>query len=133
MEILLPQGWPRPSGYSNGIVAEGKLVFIAGQIGWDKNQIFKSKNMAEQFEQVMLNILEILNETGGKPNNVTRLTWFVVSKKEYKSSLNKIGSIYRKHMGKHYPVMSVIEVSGLMEDDATIEIEATAIIPFERT
>ena len=128
MKTLLPKGWQRPSGYSNGIIAEGKVIFLSGQIGWDQNQNFKNKDMADQFEQVLLNIISILDEANAKPSDITRMTWFITSKEEYKASLNKIGGIYRALMGKHYPTMSVVEVTGLMEDDAVIEIEATAVI-----
>lgn len=129
MQTLLPKGWPRPSGYSNGIVADGNMVFLAGQIGWDKDNKFKSTNIADQFEQVLLNTIAILNEAGADPSNIVRMTWFITSKKQYKNELSKIGGIYRMLMGKHYPAMSVVEVTSLMEDDAVIEIETTAIIP----
>lgn len=129
MEILLPKGWPRPSGYSNGIVADGKFVFIAGQIGWDKNQKFKSTKMSEQFEQVLVNTLSILEEAGGKPDHIVRMCWFVTSRQEYLDSGAEIGRIYREKMGTHYPAMSVVEVSALIEEKAVLEIETTAVLP----
>lgn len=129
MDILLPEGWPKPKGYSNGIVAEGKMVFIAGQIGWDENQEFKSSKLHIQFEQALLNILSVLKEANGTSRDIVRMTWFITSKEEYKSSLKEIGATYKALMGKHYPVMSVVEVSGLIEDKAVIEIETTAVLP----
>ena len=128
METLLPKDWPRPSGYSNGIVAQGKMIFLAGQIGWDKDMKFKSKDICGQFEQTLHNILAILHEAGATPANIVRMTWFITSKKDYKASLNKIGSIYKALMGKHYPTMSVVEVKGLIEEEAVIEIEVTAVL-----
>lgn len=128
-EFLQPPDWARPRGYSNGIVMSGRLVFIAGQIGWDAQQQFHSDDFAEQTQQALENILAVLAETGGKPEHIARLTWYVVDKQEYLANVKKLGDVYRAVMGKHYPVMSVVQVTALMEDAAKVEIEATAVIP----
>jgi enamine deaminase RidA (YjgF/YER057c/UK114 family) len=129
IQILQPPDWARPRGYSNGIVMTGKLVFISGQIGWDGQGKFHSDDFADQTHQALQNILAILAEAGGKPEHIARLTWYVVDKADYLASGKKLGSRYRELMGNHYPVMSVVQVSALIEDAAKVEIEATAVIP----
>lgn len=129
MRALQPKGWPRPKGYSNGIEARGRMVFVAGQIGWDENERFASKDFAGQFEQVLKNITAVLAEADAGPEHIVRLTWYVLDKKAYLSDVAHIGGIYRRVMGKNFPVMSVIQVSALVEDEALVEIEATAVIP----
>ncbi len=128
-DILQPAGWPRPKGYSNGIVAQGRQVFIAGQIGWDAEGRFATGGLAGQVRQALLNILAVLEEAGGKPEHIVRLTWFVTSRAEYLAGLQEIGAAYRSVMGKHFPTMSVVQVVALMEADAKVEIEATAVVP----
>lgn len=128
-QILQPPDWARARGYSNGLVMSGRLVFIAGQIGWDAQQQFHSDDFADQTQQALQNILTVLAEAGGKPEHIARLTWFVVDKQEYLASTKKLGNVYRELMGTHYPVMSVVQVTALMEDAAKVEIEATAVIP----
>lgn len=128
-DILQPAGWPRPKGYSNGIVAQGRQVFIAGQIGWDAEGRFASGGLAGQVKQALLNIMAVLEEAGGKPEHIVRLTWFVTSRAEYLEGLQEIGAAYRSVMGKHFPAMSVVQVVALMEADAKVEIEATAVVP----
>ena len=128
-QILQPPDWARARGYSNGLVMNGRLVFIAGQIGWDAQQQFHSDDFADQTQQALQNILTVLAEAGGKPEHIARLTWFVVNKQEYLASTKKLGNVYRELMGTHYPVMSVVQVTALMEDAAKVEIEATAVIP----
>jgi enamine deaminase RidA (YjgF/YER057c/UK114 family) len=128
-DILQPAGWPRPRGYSNGIVAQGRQVFIAGQIGWDAEGRFASGGLAGQVKQALLNIVAILEEAGGKPEHIVRLTWFVTSREEYLAGLQEIGAAYRAVMGKHFPSMSVVQVVALMEVAAKVEIEATAVVP----
>jgi enamine deaminase RidA (YjgF/YER057c/UK114 family) len=128
-DILQPAGWPRPKGYSNGIVAQGRQVFIAGQIGWDAEGRFASGGLAGQVKQALLNIVAIIEEAGGKPEHIVRLTWFVTSREEYLAGLQEIGAAYRAVMGKHFPSMSVVQVVALMEVAAKVEIEATAVVP----
>jgi enamine deaminase RidA (YjgF/YER057c/UK114 family) len=129
MQILQPPGWARARGFSNGIAASGKLVFVAGQIGWTGECKWESWDFAGQFRQALQNILAVLKEAGGEPQHIVRLTWYVLDKQEYLSSLKEVGTSYRELMGRHYPAMAVVQVSGLVEDDARLEIEATAVIP----
>jgi len=129
MQVLQPPGWARPQGYSNGVAMSGRLVFIAGQIGWDAGQQFQSDDFTEQARQALRNILTILAEAGGRPEHIARMNWYVVDKQEYMDSLKKLGVIYRELMGNHYPAMTALEVSALIEDAARVEIEATAVIP----
>jgi enamine deaminase RidA (YjgF/YER057c/UK114 family) len=129
MRILQPPGWARPRGFSNGISAQGALVFIAGQIGWTGEGKWQATDFAGQFKQALKNILSILAEADGKPEHIVRLTWYVLDKQEYLTALKDVGAAYRELMGKHYPTMAVLQVSGLVEDGARLEIEATAVIP----
>jgi enamine deaminase RidA (YjgF/YER057c/UK114 family) len=129
MQILQPPGWARAKGFSNGIAASGKLVFIAGQVGWTGEGEWKSRDFAGQFRQALANILEVLAQANGKPEHIVRLTWYVLDKREYLSSLKAVGQAYRELMGRHYPTMAVVQVSGLVEDEARLEIEATAVVP----
>jgi enamine deaminase RidA (YjgF/YER057c/UK114 family) len=129
MNILQPPGWARAKGFSNGIVASGKLVFIAGQVGWTGEGEWKARDFAGQFRQALANILEVLAQANGKPEHIVRLTWYVLDKREYLDSLKAVGNAYRELMGKHYPTMAVVQVSGLVEDEARLEIEATAVLP----
>jgi enamine deaminase RidA (YjgF/YER057c/UK114 family) len=126
---LSPPDWPRPRGYSNGLVGSGQIVFIAGQIGWDASQQFHTDDFAGQTRQALQNILAVLAEAGGEPQHIMRLVWYLLDKQEYLACLKEVGEVYREVMGKHYPVMSVVQVSGLIEDRARVEIEATAVIP----
>ncbi|HVO45490.1 MAG TPA: RidA family protein [Steroidobacteraceae bacterium] len=130
-QILKPAGWPRPSGYSNGIAATGRQVFVAGQIGWDAQGRFPSMRLADQVRQALQNICAVLAEAGAGPEHIVRLTWFVTSRDEYHSDLEAIGAAYREVMGKHFPAMSVVQVVALMESQAKVEIEATAVIAAE--
>jgi enamine deaminase RidA (YjgF/YER057c/UK114 family) len=129
LEILQPDGWPRPKGYSNGVVAQGRQIFVAGQIGWDTQGRFASADLAGQVKQALLNITAVLAETNAKPEHIVRLTWFVTSREEYHAHLQEIGAAYRAVMGKHFPAMSVVQVVALMEREAKVEIEATAVLP----
>jgi enamine deaminase RidA (YjgF/YER057c/UK114 family) len=128
-EILQPAGWPRPRGYSNGIVAQGRQVFVAGQVGWDAQGRFASADLAGQVKQALLNIVTVLSEADAKPEHIVRLTWYVTSREEYHAQLREIGAAYRTVMGKHFPAMSVVQVVALMEAEAKVEIEATAVLP----
>ena len=129
MQILQPPGWARAKGFSNGIACKGKLVFIAGQIGWTGQAKWEARDFAGQFRQALFNIIEILKEANGKPEHIVRLTWYVLDKTEYSSSLKEVGVAYRELMGRHYPTMAVVQVGGLVENEARLEIEATAVIP----
>ena len=129
MQILQPPGWARAKGFSNGIAASGKLVFIAGQVGWTGEGEWKARDFAGQFRQALANILEVLAQANGKPEHIVRLTWYVLDKREYLGSLKAVGQAYRELMGRHYPTMAVVQVSGLVEDEARLEIEATAVVP----
>ena len=129
IEILQPQAWPRPKGYSNGMMAQGRQVFVAGQVGWDSEGRFASRTLAGQVKKALENVLAVLAEADGKPEHIVRLTWYVTSRDEYHSELREIGAAYRDVMGKHFPTMSVVQVVALMEKDAKVEIEATAVVP----
>ena len=129
LKILAPGGWKPPRGYSNGVEAEGRQVFIAGQIGWDAEQRLVADDFVGQFEQALRNIVAVLAEAGGRPEHVVRLTWFIVDRAEYLSAGKTVGEAYRRVFGKHYPAMSVVQVVALMEEQAKVEIEATAVVP----
>jgi len=129
LEVLQPPNWPRPKGYSNGILARGRQVFVAGQVGWDREGRFHSDRMSDQIRQALENIVAILAEAGARPEHVVRLTWFITNRDEYNGQLPEIGAAYRSVMGKHFPVMSVVQVAALIEDGAKVEIEATAVLP----
>src|ERR1700741_517637 len=129
LQILKPPDWARARGFSNGIAASGKLVFLSSQVGWTGEGKWQARDFAVQFKQALANILEVLAEAGGKPQHLVRLTWYVLDKREYLSSLKLVGEAYRELMGRHYPTMAVVQVSGLVEDEARLEIEATAVVP----
>jgi len=129
MRILQPEGWPRPRGYSNGIEAEGRMVFVAGQIGWDEHEKFPSAKFADQFRQALKNTLAVLKQASAGPEHIVRMTWFIISRDEYMGSLSELGAAWKELMGRNYPTMSVIIVSGLIEKEAKIEIETTAVVP----
>jgi enamine deaminase RidA (YjgF/YER057c/UK114 family) len=129
MQILQPPGWAKPKGFANGIAATGKLVFVAGQVGWTGEGKWEAKDFAGQFRQALKNCIDVVAQAGGTPQHIVRLTWYITNKQEYLSSLKDVGVAYRALMGRHFPVMAVVEVSGLMEDQAKLEIEATAVVP----
>jgi enamine deaminase RidA (YjgF/YER057c/UK114 family) len=129
LRILQPPGWARAKGFSNGIAASGTLVFIAGQIGWTGEGKWEARDFAGQFRQALLNVIAVLKEAKGKPEHIVRLTWYVLDKKEYLAALQEVGAAYRELMGRHYPTMAVVQVGGLVEDEARLEIEATAVVP----
>jgi enamine deaminase RidA (YjgF/YER057c/UK114 family) len=128
VKALQPPGWPRPRGYANGVMAEGRLVFTAGMIGWDETGAF-ADGLAGQVGQALRNIVAVLAEAGAEPSDVARLTWYVTSRAEYLARQREIGAAYREVMGGHYPAMAVVEVSALVEERALVEIEATAVLP----
>jgi enamine deaminase RidA (YjgF/YER057c/UK114 family) len=129
MKILQPPGWPRPRGYSNGVAARGTVVFVGGQIGWNAAQVFESDDFVEQARQALANVVAVLAEAGGQPGHIARMTWYVTDRDEYVASYRGIGEAYRAIMGRHYPAMTAVEVSALVEQRAKVEIEATAVIP----
>ena len=129
MKILQPAGWKRPKGYSNGISARGRMLFVSGMVGWNGQEEFVSDAFAEQFDQALRNIRDVLAEDGARPEHIARLTMYILDKREYLASLKAIGAAWREVMGRHYPTMAVVEVRGLMEDRARLEIEATAMVP----
>lgn len=129
MRIVQPEGWPRPRGYANGVIAEGRTLFISGQVAWDEKEQFHSDDIVEQVRQALKNTLTMLAAGGAKPEHVARMTWYLTDKREYLARVKDIGAVWREHMGKHYPAMSVVEVTALMEDRAKVEIETTAVIP----
>jgi len=126
--ILQPEGWARPRGYANGVAAEGRQVFVSGQIGWDASQRIVSDDFAAQARQALANIVAVLATAGAVPAHLVRLTWFVTSRDEYNAALTEIGAAYRELIGRHYPAMSVVVVAGLLEPRAKVEIEATAVL-----
>jgi enamine deaminase RidA (YjgF/YER057c/UK114 family) len=128
-QILQPAEWPRPRGYSNGIAASGRQIFVAGQVGWDAECRFSSERLADQVRQALENICTVLAEAQAGPEHIVRLTWYVTSRDEYYAQLVDIGAAYRAVMGRNYPVMSVVQVVALMEARAKVEIEATAVVP----
>lgn len=130
-QVLQPAGWPRPKGYANGMVAEGRQVFVAGQIGWDEQQRF-AEGLAGQVRQTLQNIVAVLKEADAGPEHIVRLTWYVTSRDEYYAELPQIGKAYREVLGRHFPVMAVVQVVALMEAQAKVEIEATAVVPSAR-
>ena len=128
-QVLQPAGWPRPSGYANGIAARGRQVFIAGQVGWNTECRIVSDRFADQVRQALANVVAILAEAGGRPEHLVRLTWFITSSSEYNNQLAAIGAAYRDVIGRNFPAMSVVQVAALIEAGAKVEIEATAVIP----
>ncbi|MEE2971028.1 MAG: RidA family protein [Pseudomonadota bacterium] len=128
MELLNPAGWPRPKGYSNGIAASGRMVFVAGQIGWNENEEFETDDFADQFRKALENICAVLKEGGAGPEHLVRLTMYFTSKQEYLDNLKGVGEAYRDVIGRNYPVMAAVQVVALMEDRAKVEIEATAMV-----
>ena len=128
-KILQPEGWAAPRGYSNGIEARGRAVVIGGQIGWDGQCRFHTSDYAAQARQALQNIVAILAEAGGKPEHIIRMTWYVVDKREYIAAYPELGRAYREVIGRNFPAMTAVQVAGLIEDAARVEIEATAMIP----
>ena len=130
MEVLLPPGWAPPIGYANGIAATpGRIVFIAGQVGWDAQQRFHSEDVAPQFKQALKNVLEVLAQAGGRAEHICRITAFCCDKPAYLAARPQLGRIWRERMGKHFPAMSMIFVSDLLDNPGKIELEATAVVP----
>lgn len=129
MKVLLPACWPRPKGYANGVTANGRMVFVAGMIGWDAEGRFHSDDLAGQARQALENVIAVLAEAGARPEHIVRMTWYVTDKREYLAGQKKIGAAFRELIGCFNAAMTAVEVSALMEDRAKVEIEATAVIP----
>ena len=132
MQVLLPEGWSPPIGYSNGIAVDaGRIVFVAGQVGWNAAQRFESEELPAQFEQALLNVLAVLRQAGGEPRHIARITAYGCDKPAYLAARRELGPIWRRHMGDHYPAMSMIFVADLLDSPGKVELEATAVIPHE--
>lgn len=129
MEFLQPPGWVRPKGYSNGVVASGRMVFVAGQVGWDGSEHFQTDDLVGQVRQSLGNIVAILAQAGARPEHIVRMNWYLADQKEYNARLDEIGKAYREIIGPHYPAMTALQVAGFVEHGAKIEIEATAMLP----
>jgi enamine deaminase RidA (YjgF/YER057c/UK114 family) len=129
MDILQPPGWPRPRGYSNGVAASGRQVFVSGMIGWNVQGHFESDDFALQARQALLNVVDVLREAEARPEHIVRMTWYVLDKREYLAASPELGAAYRDIIGKHYPAMTAVEVRALIEDRARVEIEVTAVVP----
>jgi enamine deaminase RidA (YjgF/YER057c/UK114 family) len=128
-QVILPPGWPRPKGYANAVVASGKMLFIAGMIGWDQEGKFASDDFAGQARQALKNVADVLREAGGKPENIVRMTWYVTDKREYLAAAREVGQAFRELIGSYNAAMTAVEVKALIEDRAKVEIEATAVLP----
>ena len=129
MKKLQPPDWAEPRGYANGVLARGALIFVGGQIGWNAAQVFESDDFIEQTRQALRNIASVLKAAGAGPEHMVRMTWYVTDRVEYSNRLKELGVVYREVMGKHFPAMTCVEVSGLVEDRAKIEIEVTGVLP----
>ncbi|HLV61640.1 MAG TPA: RidA family protein [Fredinandcohnia sp.] len=131
LRVIQPEGWKRPKGYSNGILAKGRILFVGGQIGWDENYEFQSDDFGEQWDRALANVLAVVRAAGGGPEHIARMTVYVTDKKLYQAAADAVGASWRKHMGKHFPAMALVQVADLLEDRALVEIEATCVLPEE--
>ena len=129
MEILNPPGWPQPRGYSNGVAARGRQVFVSGQVGWDEQCRFQTDDFVDQARQALKNVVAVLAAGGARPEHIVRMTWYVIDKREYVAAYPAIGVAYRDLIGRHFPAMTAVEVRALIEDAAKVEIEVTAVVP----
>lgn len=129
MQVLQPRGWARPKGYSNGIACAGKMVFVAGQVGWDEGERFQTDDLAGQVRQALKNVVAVLAEAQAGPEHIVRMTWYLGDRNEYHAKLKEIGEAYREIIGRHFPAMTAVQVAGFVEDGAKVEIEATAVVP----
>jgi len=128
-QVLLPAGWPRPKGYANGVTARGRMVFVAGMVGWDEQGKFHSDDFAAQARQALANVVAVLREGGAAPEHIVRMTWYVTDKREYLAAAREIGRAYRELIGAYNAAMTAVQVTALIEDRAKVEIEATAVVP----
>ena len=129
MQMLNPAGWMRPTGYSNGLAAAGRMIFVAGQVGWDAQETFRTDDLVGQVRQSLTNIVAILAEAGARPEHIVRMNWYLADKDEYNARLAEIGEVYRELIGRHFPAMTALQVAGFVEHGAKIEIEVTAMLP----
>lgn len=129
MEFLQPPGWVRPKGYSNGVAGSGRMVFVAGQVGWDQNERFQTDDLVGQVRQSLGNIVAILAQAGARPEHIVRMNWYLADREEYNARLDEIGKAYREIIGLHFPAMTALQIAGFVERGAKIEIEATAMVP----
>ena len=129
MEFLQPANWPRPKGYTNGVAARGRMVFVSGMVGWDAHGVFRTGDFAGQARQALANAVAVLAEAGARPEHIVRMTWYVTDKREYVAAYPAIGVAYRELIGRHFPAMTAVEVRALIEDAAKVEIEVTAVVP----
>lgn len=129
LEILQPEGWAKPVGYANGVAAEGRLVFVGGQIGWNGQCVFETDDLVGQVRQTLENVVAVVRQAGGGPEHITSMTWYFVDKAEYLANLKGIGQVYREIMGRNYPAMAAVQVVALIEDRAKVEIQAMAVVP----
>jgi enamine deaminase RidA (YjgF/YER057c/UK114 family) len=127
--ILQPEGWAKPVGYANGIAARGKLIFVGGQVGWNRDCKFETDDLVGQVRQTLQNVIDVLAEAGAGPQHLTSMTWYFTDKAAYLANLKPIGDVYRELLGRHYPAMAAVEVTALIEDRAKVEIQAMAVIP----
>ena len=130
-QLLHPSNWKPAVGYANGVLAEGRAIYLGGQIGWTGKQVFETEDFVGQAEQALRNIVEILAEAGAGPEHIVRLNWYVLDKTEYLEGLKELGAAYRQVMGRHFPAMTLVQVGALVEDEARVEIEATAVLPLD--
>ena len=128
-EIVQPDGWKPAKGYANGVLASGRTLYVGGQIGWNAEQVIETDDFVGQVGQALKNIVQVVEAAGGKPEHIVRLTWFLIDKAEYVARQKELGAVYREVLGRHFPAMSLFVISGLLEDRAKVEIEATAVIP----
>lgn len=128
-EILQPEGWIQPRGYSNGIAAAGRQVYVSGLVGWNAQGVFEAKDLVGQVRQTLQNIVAVLAAGGARPEHIVRMTWYLRDKKAYVAAYKEIGAVYREAIGRHYPAMSAVQVADLVEDEALVEIEVTAVVP----
>ncbi|MGY3608749.1 MULTISPECIES: RidA family protein [unclassified Bradyrhizobium] len=129
IELLQPEGWAQPVGYANGVAARGKMILVAGQIGWNAQCVFETDDLVEQIGQTLRNVVAVAASGGGKPEHIVSMTWFLLDRREYSSRLKEIGAVYRDIMGRRFPAMTAVQVSGLIEDRAKVEIQAIAVVP----
>jgi enamine deaminase RidA (YjgF/YER057c/UK114 family) len=129
MKFLQPPNWARPKGYANGVMEKGRMVFLSGMVGWNQQSQFEAMDFVGQVRQALRNIVEVLAEANARPEHIARMTWYVMDKQEYLNSTPEIGAAYREIIGRRYPAMTVVEVSGLVESEARVEIEVTAVVP----
>lgn len=128
MKVVLPDGWPRPRGYSNGVVASGRVLAIGGQVGWTPQGVFERRDFLGQFDQALANVIAVLRAGGGRPEDVVKMTVFVVDLDDYRANLSQLGPVWKAHMGRHFPAMALVGVTGLVEREALVEIESLAVL-----